>query len=258
MNQNIENLVHSLTNFVNEAKGGGGGRRGGGLRSFGEGNCSEKNGTPSKPSCSVNDSLKKLYPSTKKAVVKVVWGWKAKWSKSASSSYPTYKEKFTETLQDVFLISGTSVTTVPRRSSQQFYCKNGFVATAVQFDSSMDGEDVYKQIRKRFCKYKDSQFEFLKALDDDLVKPGVEKVDYKTMKHIIGQGSAYLSLDRNFSLIMNMILMKMILNRKVAVSIAPWSSLLIKLPPPSSKMATSSPVQSELKVCPICFKQSPA
>ena len=80
---------------------------------------------------------------------------------------------------------------------------------------------VHKQIRKRFCKYKDSQFEFLKALDDDLVKPGVEKVDYKTMKHIIGQGSAYLSLDRNFSLIMNMILMKMILNRKVAVSIAP-------------------------------------
>lgn len=42
---------------------------------------------------------------------------------------------------------------------------------------------VHKQIRKRFCKYKDSQFEFLKALDDDLVKPGVEKVDYKTMKH---------------------------------------------------------------------------
>ena len=60
-------------------EGGGEGRRGGGgLRSFGEGNCSEKNGTSSKPSCSVNDSLKKLYPSTKKAVVKVVWGWKAK------------------------------------------------------------------------------------------------------------------------------------------------------------------------------------
>ena len=30
MNQNIENLVHSLTNFVNEAKGGGGVGEGGG------------------------------------------------------------------------------------------------------------------------------------------------------------------------------------------------------------------------------------
>ena len=70
MNQNIENMVESLTNLVNDAKGV--------LRRFGEGNCSEKNGTLSKPSCSVNDSLKRLYPSTKKVVVKVVWGWKAK------------------------------------------------------------------------------------------------------------------------------------------------------------------------------------
>ena len=59
---------------------------------------------------------------------------------------PHLQKKVSETLQDVFLISGTSVTTVPRRSSQQFYCKNGFMATAVQFDSSMDSEDVYKQI----------------------------------------------------------------------------------------------------------------
>ena len=35
MNQNIENLVHSLTNFVNEAKGGGGGvGEGGGAKKF--------------------------------------------------------------------------------------------------------------------------------------------------------------------------------------------------------------------------------
>ena len=79
MNQNIENVVEPLTNLV--------------IRSFGEGNCSEKNGTPSKPSCSVNDSLKKLYPSTGKAAVNAVWGWKAKRSTSASSSYPTSKKK---------------------------------------------------------------------------------------------------------------------------------------------------------------------
>ena len=68
MNQNIENVVESLTNLVNDAKGV--------LRSFGEGNCNEKNGTVSKPSCSVNDSLKKLYRSTGKAAVNAVWGWK--------------------------------------------------------------------------------------------------------------------------------------------------------------------------------------
>ena len=68
MNQNIENVVESLTNLFNDAKGV--------LRSFGEGNCSEKNGAPSKLSCSVNDNLKKLYPSTGKAAVNAVWGWK--------------------------------------------------------------------------------------------------------------------------------------------------------------------------------------
>ena len=104
------------------------------LRSFGEGNYSEKNGTLSKPSCSVNESLKKLYPSTGKAVVNTIWGWKAKQSKSASSSYPTSKKKLTETLKDVFLLSDPSITAVPRRKSRQFYYKNGLVATAGQFD----------------------------------------------------------------------------------------------------------------------------
>ena len=32
-------------------------------RRFGEDNCNEKNGTLAKPSCSVNDSLKRLYRS---------------------------------------------------------------------------------------------------------------------------------------------------------------------------------------------------
>ena len=71
MNQNIENAVEILTNLVNDAKGV--------LRSFGEGNCSQKNQKSSKPSSSgVNDSLKKFYPSTRKAAVNAVWGWKAK------------------------------------------------------------------------------------------------------------------------------------------------------------------------------------
>ena len=64
---------------------------------------------------------------------------------------PLPKKKFTETLKDVFVISDPSITTVPRRKCWQFYHKNGLVATAVQFDSSMDDKDVYKQIRKRFC-----------------------------------------------------------------------------------------------------------
>ena len=110
MNQNIENVVESLTNLFNDAKGV--------LRSFGEGNCSEKNGAPSKLSCSVNDNLKKLYPSTGKAAVNTVWGWEAKRSKSASLSYPTSKKKLTETLKDVFLTSDPSITTVPRRNSR--------------------------------------------------------------------------------------------------------------------------------------------
>ena len=84
MNQNIENVVESLTNLVNDAKCV--------VRSFPEGNCSEKNGTPSKPSCSANDSLKKLYPSTGKAAVNAVWGWKANRRKSASSPYSLPKK----------------------------------------------------------------------------------------------------------------------------------------------------------------------
>ena len=84
MNKNIEHMVGSLTNLVNDAKDV--------LISFGEFNCGEKNGTPSKPSCSVNDSLKKLYARTGKATARKVWGWKAKRSKSAISSYRTFKK----------------------------------------------------------------------------------------------------------------------------------------------------------------------
>ena len=91
-------------------------------------------------------------------------------------------------MKDVFFTSDRSITTVPRRNTKQFYYKNCLVVTAEQFDSSMDDEDVYKQIRKRYCKYEDLQFQFLKTVDDDLVNPGVEKVDYKTMKHKTGQG----------------------------------------------------------------------
>ena len=167
------------------------------------------------------------------------------------------KKKLTETLKDVFLISDPSITTVPRRNSRQFYHKNGLVATAVQFGSSMDNEDVYKQIRKSFCKYEDLQFEFLKAVDD-LVNPGVEKVDYKVMKHITGQGPVYvrstkkLLLDDDYNIDENYV---------ECEGSSKHSSLKFivindtKLPPSSSKTVINCPVQSELKVSPICFKR---
>ena len=64
----------------------------------------------------------------------------------------------------VFLISDPSVATVPRKNSRQFYYKNDLVVTAVQFDLSIDDEDIHKQTRTRFCKYEKLQFEFLKAV----------------------------------------------------------------------------------------------
>ena len=174
MSQNIENMVESLTNLVNNAKGV--------LRSFGKG--SEKNGTLSKPSCSVNYSLKKLYiPKHWKSCCECSLGLESYTKQVSKFIIPHFQKKFTETFKDSFLISDLSIKTVPRRNSGQFYYKNGLVAAVVQFDSSMDDEDVYKQIRERFCKYEDLQFEFLKAVYDNLVKPGVEKLDYKTMKH---------------------------------------------------------------------------
>ena len=124
----------------------------------------------------------------------------------------------------------------------------------------MDDEDVYKQIRKRFCKYEDLQFKFLKAVDDDLVNPGVEKVDNKTMKHITGQGLVYvrstkkLLLDDDYNIDENYVEWK---------GSSEHSSLKflidndIKLPPSSSGTVSSCPVQSELKACPICFKRFP-
>ena len=125
----------------------------------------------------------------------------------------------------------------------------------------MDDENVYKQIRKSFCKYEDLQFEFVKAVDDDLVNPGVEIVDYKTMKHITGQGLVYVRSTK-----------KLLLDDDYNIdeNYAEWegsskhSSLKflvdndIKLPPSSSKTIFNCPVQSELKVCPICFKRFPA
>ena len=121
----------------------------------------------------------------------------------------------------------------------------------------MDDEDVYKQIRKRFCKYEGLQFEFLKAVDDDLLNPGVEKLDYKTMKHITGQGPVYvrstkkLLLDDDYSIDKNYVEWE---------GSSEHSSLKflvdndIKLPPSSSKTVFNFPVQSELKVCLFALK----
>ena len=172
--------------------------------------------------------------------------------------HPIFKKKFTEILKDVFLISEPSVATVPRRNN---YYKNGLVANAVQFNSSMDDEDVYKQIRKRFCKYEGLQFEFLKAVDDDLVNPGVEKVDYKTMKHIAGQGSDYVRSTKKLLLHDDYDIDE---NYFEGEGSRDHSSLKfvvdndIKQPQSLSKTVSSCQVQSELKVCPICFKRFPA
>ena len=163
-------------------------------------------------------------------------------------------------MKDVFLISGPSTAIVPRRNSQQFYYKNGLVATAVQFDSSMDDEDVYKQIRKRFCKYEDLQFQLLKAVDNDLVNPGVEEVDYKTMELITGQGPVYvrstkkLLFDDDYNIDENYFEGE---DSSDHSSLKFYVDNDIKQPPYSSKTVFSCPVQSELKICPICFKRFP-
>ena len=182
-------------------------------RRFGEDNCNEKNVTLAKPSCSVNDSLKRLYPSPGKTAVNAVRGWKAKRSKSESSSYPIFKKRFTETLKDVFLISDPSVATVPRRNSDNF-------------------------------------------ITNDLVNPGVEK--HITMKHITRQGPVYVRSKNKLLLNDDYNIDENYFEGKCSSEHSSLKFVVdndIKQPPSSSKMVSSCLFQSELKVCPICFKR---
>ena len=123
----------------------------------------------------------------------------------------------------------------------------------------MDDEDVYKQIRKRFFKYEDLQFEFLKAVSDDLVNPGVEK--HITMKHITRQGPVYVRSKNKLLLNDDYNIDENYFEGKCSSEHSSLKFVVdndIKQPPSSSKMVSSCLFQSELKVCPICFKRYPA
>ena len=125
----------------------------------------------------------------------------------------------------------------------------------------MDDEDVYKQIRKRFFKYEDLQFEFLKAVSDDLVNPGVEKLwNVSTMKHITRQGPVYVR-SKNKLLLNDDNIDENYFEGKCSSEHSSLKFVVdndIKQPPSSSKMVSSCLFQSELKVCPIFFKRYPA
>ena len=138
------------------------------------------------------------------------------------------------------------------------------VVTAVQFDSSTDDEHVYGQTRKAFSKYEDLQSEFLKAFDDDLLNPGAEKAEYKTMKHIAaGQGpvsigsTKRLLLDDDYDIDDNNVERECSTEQSSLKLTCDVDNNDIDLLPSASTKANRCPIQLELKVCPIYFKRFP-
>ena len=128
--------------------------------------------------------------------VKRIWGMPpkaAKYRKLVSGK--SKAKKVIEMVKDVFFITNPDINTVPRRNERQQYYINNLVASAVKFHSEMDAFEIKQEISCRFSQFNQllfPEFEFLKAIDDCLVQPNVEEWDFKTLKHMFGQGPIYI------------------------------------------------------------------
>jgi len=163
------------------------------------------------PSNDVNDTLRCLYPSTRgrqgsgagtrgrggavtRGASTFVKKTKAKkrYVEADGSTIRCGKRKYSEIMKDVILINDPKVSEVPRRNSRQFYYMNGFVANAIKFNNGMDETDIRCIILTEFHP-KLKRFEFLKAVDEQLISPkNINFWDYDTLKHVVGQGPLYI------------------------------------------------------------------
>ena len=191
-----KDLIKNLVNLVNAAKK-----------------------VPTNGNKDITETLRNLYPSTSRKQEEhqrqfqnkspltpaQVWGGgdnnvgKRKSNTFLKRKAVSKKTKITETLKDIIFINDPDVCDVPRKSDRAFYYRGGLVALAVKFSSDMDDFLIRETIKENFTGATDIDFEYMKAVEDSLVCPLIQDWDYKTMKHVCGQGPIYVRSLQYFS-----------------------------------------------------------
>ncbi|XP_046853882.1 uncharacterized protein LOC124447016 isoform X2 [Xenia sp. Carnegie-2017] len=126
-----------------------------------------------------------------------------RYGSSSSSSCSHTKRKPTEVklkylLKDFILLPGPQVETVPRGRFREYLYANGFAESAVAVDDEMSEDEVRSKIS---CLFKEklarlttheNNFEFVRAIGNQIVKVNNGPFTGKLLKHISKQGPVYL------------------------------------------------------------------
>lgn len=128
-------------------------------------------------------ALSKLFPSLQNTKLK---------SKSNKNAGKSAAKK--ECMKDVFLIPSPKISKVPLKLKRQCYYKEGLVALAFTFDSNMSETDLRCAIAVSFHEKFPvlPNFSFVKPVEKTLVECNLEEWNFKTIKHVFGQGPIYI------------------------------------------------------------------
>lgn len=159
------------------------------------------------------------------------------------------------------------------RNGRKKYYNSKLVASAVRLTEEMTEEDVRDVIKSRFHLFVGEEFpefEFISAVDDDLVKPSVPSWNFRTIKHIYRTGPVYLRCKKKYDIFIE----EQHDNEECVYSDDSWDDKLLQpalhiksndtmresvnLLSSSSTCSINPTKAKPLLNCPLCYKDFPS
>lgn len=99
-------------------------------------------------------------------------------------------------LKDLFLLPSPAANKVPRGKKREELSSKGFVSFAVQLNLNMTQAEVegviFSEFSNKLAKCTEPAFEFLKAVNEKLIKQDTKEWNGKVVKHMTGTGPLYV------------------------------------------------------------------
>eukprot|EP00112_Aurelia_sp_Birch-Aquarium-sp1_P017437 Seg4041.2 transcript_id=Seg4041.2/GoldUCD/mRNA.D3Y31 product="hypothetical protein" protein_id=Seg4041.2/GoldUCD/D3Y31 len=119
---------------------------------------------------------------------------RARLEKSSQQYQSRYKDKSVDRpmLKDLFLLPSPAANKVPRGKKREELSSKGFVSFAVQLNLNMTQAEVegviFSEFSNKLAKCTEPAFEFLKAVNEKLIKQDTKEWNGKVVKHMTGTG----------------------------------------------------------------------
>ena len=99
-------------------------------------------------------------------------------------------------LKDRFMLPSPTASKVPRGRKREELSAKGFVSFAVQLNINMTQAEVegiiFSEFGNKLAKCSEPSFEFLKAVNEKLIKQDTKEWNGKVVKHMTGNGPLYV------------------------------------------------------------------